>query len=92
MSGIATTGNSQVDTATAEIAVALRDGRGIGHGWREQDHCNEAMRLRDEIMAGTREMDAVTPPAHSLNDHGDVCVPDCAHRIWVNSKGDGDRG
>lgn len=51
---ITTTGNSQVDTATAEIAVLLRDAT---YSTRtDQSYYNEAMRLRDEIMAGTREL------------------------------------
>lgn len=53
---IRTTGNPQIDTATAEIAVALRDG---GFGRRDQDRYDEAMRLRDEILAGA----ASAPPA-----------------------------
>lgn len=46
---IKVTGNPQIDTATAEIAGALRDG---GFGRRDQDRYDEAMRLRDEILAG----------------------------------------
>jgi hypothetical protein len=48
--GIQTTGISQVDQATAEIAVALRD---ASPGHREQGYCDEAMRLRDAILNGT---------------------------------------
>ena len=61
--GIKTTGNSRIDTATAEIAVALRDARVGQPRYREQDHYDEAVRLRDEIMTGTRELPApVLPP------------------------------
>jgi hypothetical protein len=50
---IEVTGNDRIDTATAEIAMHIRDGRIGSHTrWREQDHYDEATRLRDEIMAG----------------------------------------
>jgi hypothetical protein len=52
---IKTTGNDRIDRATAEIAVALRD---ASPGQREQCYYDEAMRLRDEIMAGQRELDS----------------------------------
>lgn len=53
MSGIKTTGNSRIDGATAEIAGHVRDGRIGSHvRWREQEHYDEAMRLRDEILSG----------------------------------------
>jgi hypothetical protein len=56
MAGIRTTGNDRIDMATAEIAVLVRDGRISPHvRWRDQDHYDEAMRLRDEIMAGAAE-------------------------------------
>lgn len=51
MRGIAVTGQPDIDQATAEIAVVLRD---AGYGKREQDCYDEAARLRDAIMAGTR--------------------------------------
>ena len=54
MAQIKTTGNAQIDQATAEIAVALRD---ACPGQREQEYYDVAMRLRDAIMAGTRELD-----------------------------------
>ena len=57
---IETTGNPRVDTAAAEIAVALRD---ASPGRREQSYYDEAIRLRDEIMRGTRELDSQPPPA-----------------------------
>lgn len=49
------TGNRAIDQATAEFAVAI--------AWRngekpDQFYYDEAMRLRDEIMKGTRELDA----------------------------------
>lgn len=57
MAGIKVTGNQQIDGATAEIAGHVRDGRAGGHvRYRDQDHYDEAMRLRDEIMAGMREL------------------------------------
>lgn len=49
---IRTTGNSRIDTATAEIAVAVR---GQHLAWDEQQCYDEAMRLRDEILAGSGE-------------------------------------
>jgi hypothetical protein len=54
---IKTTGNSRIDGATAEIAGHVRDGRIGSHvRWREQDHYDEAVRLRNEIMAGEQEL------------------------------------
>lgn len=49
------TGNHDIDQATAEIAVALRDA-----GYTEHEAYAEAERLRNEIMSGTRE---ITEPA-----------------------------
>lgn len=46
---IITTGCPRVDEATAEIAVALRD---ASPGRPDQHYYDEAMRLRDEILAG----------------------------------------
>lgn len=46
-----TTGNGRIDTATAELALALRAAR---PGKREQTYYDEAMRLRDEILAGAK--------------------------------------
>ena len=46
---IEVTGIHVIDTATAEIAVALRDA-----GRNEHDAYEEAMRLRDDIMAGSQ--------------------------------------
>ena len=70
--GITTTGNSRIDTATAEIAVALRDAAIGLDAWpstREQKFYDEAMRLRNEIMAGTREL-PVLPPWRPANNGG----------------------
>ena len=53
--GIQVTGNSRIDGATAEIATHIRDAR-VGKRYREQDHYDEAMRLRDEILAGATEL------------------------------------
>lgn len=53
MSGIAVTGNEHVDVATSEIAVAIR---GANPTWSEQQCYDEAMRLRNEIAEGTREL------------------------------------
>jgi hypothetical protein len=61
---IKVTGNHQIDGATAEIAGHIRDGRIGSHvRWSEQDHYDEAMRLRDEIMAGTRSLPPEPIPA-----------------------------
>ena len=62
MSGIAVTGQPDIDQATAEIAVALRD---ADPGKREQSYYDEAARLRDAIMAGTR---ALAEPAKAATD------------------------
>lgn len=51
---IKTTGNSRIDMATAEIAVALRDACGYTCG--EQAHYDTAEALRDEILAGARTL------------------------------------
>jgi hypothetical protein len=50
------TGNDSIDQATAEIAVALRKACPVMCG--DQDHYDEAMRLRDAIMTGTRALAA----------------------------------
>src|ERR1700751_2903889 len=50
MNGIKTTGNERIDTATAELALALRLSK---PDKRDQDYYDEAMRLRDEMMTGT---------------------------------------
>jgi len=62
--GIAVTGQQDIDQAAAEIAVALRDG---DPGKRDQHYYDEAARLRDAIMAGTRALAATggTPLADS---------------------------
>jgi hypothetical protein len=54
-----TTGSHRIDTATAEIAVALRD---ANPGRRDQRYYDEAMTLRDEIMLGTMQRDGTLPP------------------------------
>ena len=51
---ISTTGNGNLDTATAEIAIALHAAQ---PGYQDQYYYDEAARLRDVIMAGTRELD-----------------------------------
>ena len=54
MAQINTTGNDDIDTATAEIAVALR----AEHPGSNDSYCyRQAERLRDAIMAGTRQLD-----------------------------------
>jgi len=53
--GIEITGIDRIDIATAEIAVALRDG---SPGKRDQHYYGEAQRLRDEIMQGTASLAA----------------------------------
>ena len=56
--GITPTGNEQIDTATAELALELR----MAHpSMREQSLYDEAMRIRDAIMAGTRELPEPLP-------------------------------
>jgi hypothetical protein len=62
MSGITVTGQPDIDQATAEIAVALRD---ASPGKRDQHYYDEAARLRDAIMAGTR---ALAEPAKTATD------------------------
>jgi hypothetical protein len=47
------TGNQDIDEATAEIAVALRD---ANPGQRQQEYYDMAESLRDAIMAGTRQL------------------------------------
>jgi len=60
---IDTTGNDRIDTAAAEIAVAIRDARvGLPTRYRDQDHYNEAQRLRDEIIMGTLASCGQLPP------------------------------
>jgi hypothetical protein len=49
---INTTGHPDIDSATGEIAVALRN---ANPGKPEQTYYDEAMRLRDEIMSGACE-------------------------------------
>lgn len=52
---IKVTGNELIDTATAEIAVALRD---AVPGGRDGAYYEAAEIVRDAIMAGTRQLDA----------------------------------
>jgi hypothetical protein len=60
---INTTGSHQIDQAASEIAGHIRDGRVGSHvRWREQEHYDEAERLRDEIIVGTLAMAGVLPP------------------------------
>ena len=54
MAHINTTGNGDIDEATAEIALALRDAHPT---WNAQACYSRAERLRDAIMAGTRQLD-----------------------------------
>lgn len=61
---IKTTGNADVDCATSEIAIVLRD---AGYGRKEQDCYDEAMRLRDAIMAGTRDLTLGDPEAYLMS-------------------------
>lgn len=54
MAEIKVTGNDDIDTATAEIAVALR----AEHPGSNDEYCyRQAERLRDAIMAGALELD-----------------------------------
>ena len=68
MAHITTTGNAELDSATSEIASALRHASpGTVHGpLPDQYFYDEAMRLRDAIMNGTREMDAPEPPLENF--------------------------
>jgi hypothetical protein len=76
---VATTGNALIDTATAEIAGALRDG---DPGKRDQYYYDEAMRLRDEIIAGALERaDALPPWRAAVNGTG--------KRPWFLIRGSG---
>ena len=68
MAHLWTTGNGDIDSATAEIAVALRNACNYTCG--DQDHYDEAMRLRNRIMAGTRAMDAESAPKPFPFTHG----------------------
>jgi hypothetical protein len=55
---INTTGNHQIDQATAEIATMVRS----YSAWeREQDAYDEAERLRNEIIVGTLERAGILP-------------------------------
>jgi len=56
MAQINTTGNDDIDMATAEIALSLRD---ASPGQRQQEYYDMAESLRDAIMRGTRELDGV---------------------------------
>jgi hypothetical protein len=79
MAGISTTGNSRIDTATAEIALALRAGH-RGHG--DQYYYDWAMRLRDEILAGAIEMAAAGVYNPVTGEHWDQAA---AERAWGES-------
>lgn len=61
---INTTGNADIDTATAEIAVALRNACPVMDS--DQRFYDEAMALRDAIMRGTRELDARPANTHAV--------------------------
>ena len=51
--------NSQIDQASHSIACAVSK---ANPGWSDASCWHEAVRLRDAIMAGTRELDAPEPP------------------------------
>lgn len=70
MAHITTTGNSDVDGATSEIASALRHASPVDHG--DQYFYDEAMRLRDAIMNGTRELHRAGRPEVVTDRDGDV--------------------
>lgn len=55
MAEINVTGHADIDQATAEIAAALRDASKVPGP--DEWYYDEAARLRDAIMAGTRELD-----------------------------------
>jgi hypothetical protein len=52
---ITITDNDDVDNATATVAIALR---AQYPAWSDQEVYNAAMNLRNDIMRGTREIDA----------------------------------
>jgi len=67
MAQINTTGNDDIDMATAEIAVALS----AEHPGSNNSYCYRlAERLRDAIMKGTRELDAPEPPLDDFRVSG----------------------
>lgn len=68
---VKTTGNADIDQATAEIALVLR---GYSNWESEQAANDEAMRLRDAIMAGTREIVADEPTPEEAEQAHDVAV------------------
>lgn len=78
MARIETTGNESIDQATAEIAVALRNACRVTCS--AQDHYDEAMRLRDEIMNGTRELSADEPTPEEAEQAHDIYV-------WERARG-----
>jgi hypothetical protein len=72
MMGIDITGNESIDNATATIALAL--GRAYP-GWLDQEAYNAAMNLRNDIMAGTRELDAPLPPLDNFKVSNGGALP-----------------
>jgi hypothetical protein len=84
---IKTTGNEAVDTATAEIAVALRN---ASPGKRDQHYYDEAMRLRDEIRStGTSAMESKPMRKDELGRYVCVAHGGCLHspHITINDGG-----
>lgn len=78
MARIETTGNRQIDQATAEIALALRD---ANPGGRDQEYYEQAQRLRDEIRAGQQMLDA-----EFSREHARTCPQ---HQVQMKTFSDG---
>ena len=85
---IKTTGNHLIDSATAEIAVALRD---ASPGQRDQEYYDQAARLRDDIIRGATGGDMESKPMHAAELGRYVCVAHggCLHSPAITIKRDG---
>jgi hypothetical protein len=80
---INTTGSHQIDQAASEIAGHIRDGRVGSHArWREQEHYDEAERLRNEIIVGTLAQVGLLPPWVPANNG-------TSQRRWFLTRGYG---
>lgn len=93
--GIRVTGQPDIDQATAEIAVALRDAAGTAATYTpEQHYYDEAMRLRDAIlkggaavarggvMSGQRYADPIARQRMAANACPECGEPADAHTGW----------
>jgi hypothetical protein len=68
--------------------VVLRD---AGYGRREQDCYDEAARLRDAIMAGTRALDATVAEAAEPESWGTLCDYDTGKAIRPATRAEWER-